>query len=260
LWRIDADGVEPSWLFGTMHSDDPAVVSLPRAVQRAFAESEAVILEVRLDAGSLAAMTSSLLLSDGATLEAIVGPELYRRTLEVMADQGYPEMVVAGMKPWAVAVTLMTPPTETGLVLDHVLYQQAVASGKSVDGLESAAEQLALFDNLSRADQVALLRDTLDNLPDIRELLVQLKDAYLDRDLRRLQAINARSMRDSDPRLVATFRDKVIIGRNHRMAERMESRLREGNRFIAVGALHLPGEEGLLNLLVARGYRVTRVY
>jgi uncharacterized protein YbaP (TraB family) len=260
LWKIERAGVAPSYLFGTMHSDDPAIISLPGPVQQAFDRSRGVTLEVALDAQALVTMTAALLLADGTSLESIIGPELYRRTLQVMTAQGIPEMIVAGMKPWAVAVTLMTPVNENGVVLDHVLYQQAIATGKPVDGLETAAEQMALFDDLSQEDQVTLLRDTLDHLTEIQGLLVQLQDAYLARDLKRLQEINAASMQDSDPRLVETFTHKVIVERNHRMAQRMESRLSEGARFIAVGALHLPGEEGLLNLLVQRGYRVTRVY
>ena len=170
-------------------------------------------------------------------------------------------MMVDRMKPWAVAVTLMTPPGETGVVLDLHLYQRAVAAGKPVDGLETPLEQLSVFDELSESDQVALLKDTLDNLPDVQDMLDDLKNAYLARDLARLAAINSDdSMRDSDPQLVARFTDKLITRRNHRMAERMQSRLRSGGRFIAVGALHLPGRDGLLRLLSQQGYTLTRVY
>ena len=80
------------------------------------------------------------------------------------------------------------------------------------------------------------------------------------RDLVRLTAINDAAMRDSDPQLVARFTNKLITRRNHRMAERMQSRLRSGGRFIAVGALHLPGRDGLLRLLSQQGYTLTRVY
>ena len=169
-------------------------------------------------------------------------------------------MLVANMKPWAVAVMLMTPAGNNGVVLDHVLYQSAVAAGKKVHGLETVAEQMGLFDDLSHKDQIALLEDTLDNLDIIGQMLDELLIAYLDRDLKRLLELNEASMRDSDPLLAETFNRKVIVERNYRMAERMQSRLREGQQFIAVGALHLAGKEGLLNLLVERGYRLSRVY
>lgn len=260
LWKIQRGGSASSYLFGTMHSDDPQVVELPVPVQRAFDESSGVTMEIVLDAQSLLGMATALLMTDGTTLESLVGRSLYQRSVEVLSSYGIPEMMVANMKPWAVAVTLMTRPAESGVVLDQVLYQQAVASGKKVDGLETVAEQIGLFDGLSKREQIRLLEDTLDNLDDIRRMLDQLQIAYLNRDLKRLVEINEASMRDSDPQLAETFNRKMIIERNHRMAERMQSRLREGKRFIAVGALHLPGEEGLLNLLSEQGYRLTRVY
>ena len=68
------------------------------------------------------------------------------------------------------------------------------------------------------------------------------------------------ALRDGDPKFAAVFNQRIILDRNKRMAERMESRLHEGGRFIAVGALHLPGKEGLLELLEQRGYRLTRLY
>lgn len=260
LWRIEPPGSTPSYLFGTMHSDDPGVVDLAAPVQQAFDQAEAVTLEVTLDAQSLAALTRALLISDGSSLDALVGSSLFERAVEAMAGHGVPDTVVAGMKPWAVAVTLMTPPDRSGMVLDHVLYQQALADGKPVDGLETVAEQVGVFDSLTQEEQVALLQDTLDHLPDIEGMLVDLRQAWLQRDLARLVAINEATMRDSDPQFAADFNQRIILERNQRMAERMESRLRKGGHFIAVGALHLPGEKGLLQLLEQRGYRVTKLY
>jgi hypothetical protein len=260
LWRVERAGVTPSYLFGTMHSDDPGVVKLPTPVQQAFDQAQSVTLEVVLDPRSLLAMTSALLMTDGNTLESLIGRRLYERTLEVMNARGIPEILVANMKPWAVAVTLMTPPGNNGVVLDHVLYQGAVAAGKKVHGLETVAEQMGLFDGLSRKDQITLLEDTLDNLDTVAQMLDELQAAYLDRDLKRLMELNEASMRDSDPLLAETFNRKVIVERNYSMAERMQPRLREGQQFIAVGALHLAGKEGLLKLLSERGYRLSRIY
>jgi len=202
LWKIQGGGAAPSYLFGTMHSEDPEVVRLPTAVQQAFDKSRGLTLEVVLDPQSLLAMTSGFMLGDGSTLESHIGASLYKRVVSAMAVYGMPEMVVSTMKPWAVAVTLMTPPGETGVVLDLHLYQRAVAAGKPVDGLETPLEQLSVFDELSESDQVALLKDTLDNLPDVQDMLDDLKNAYLARDLARLAAINDAAMRPAAGRAV----------------------------------------------------------
>jgi uncharacterized protein YbaP (TraB family) len=260
LWKIERGDAAPSYLFGTMHSEDPDVLRLPAEVQHAFDRSDGLTLEVVLDAASLLSMTTAFMLTDGSSLESHIGSRLYKRAVAAMAEQGMPEMVIAGMKPWAVAVTLMTPPTRTGQVLDLVLYQRAIAAGKPVEGLETALEQMAVFDQLSKSDQVSLLEDTLDNLDSIEQMLGELKEAYLARDLKRLVEISDASMRTSDPGLVERFNARLIVERNHRMADRLQSGLQSGRQFVAVGALHLPGDEGLLNLLDKRGYRITRLY
>jgi uncharacterized protein YbaP (TraB family) len=260
LWRIEGPGAAASYLFGTMHSDHPEVVELAPPVQRAFERADGLTLELALDPQSLLSLTAALLMTEGRSLESLLGADLFVRAVEAMAGHGIPEVLVANMKPWAVAVTLMTPPAQSGVVLDHVLYQKALADGKPVDGLETVTEQVALFDDMAVEEQIALLRDTLDHLADIDSMLIELRRAWLQRDLAKLMEINEHSMRDTDPQLAAAFNQRIIIDRNRLMAERLESRLREGNRFIAVGALHLPGRNGLLELLSQRGYRVTRLY
>lgn len=260
LWLIEKPGTQPSHLFGTMHIEDPEVVKLPASVQDAFDQAGGVTLEVVLDPQSLLAMATAFMLTDGSTLESHIGARLYSRSVKAMEAHGMPEMMVAQMKPWAVAVTLMTPPPETGVVLDLMLYQQAMAQGKPVAGLETPMEQMSLFDSFSESDQVAMLKDTLDNLDELPRLFAELKAAYLDRDLARLVEVSDDSMSDNNPQLVDAFNRKLIVERNHRMAERMQPLLKGGRQFVAVGALHLPGEDGLLQLLSERGYTVTAVY
>ena len=83
--------------------------------------------------------------------------------------------------------------------------------------------------------------------------------AYLNRDLSALLALNEK-YKLQDARVYNAMMDRLLVRRNANMAERMRVRLKEGNAFIAVGALHLPGETGMLRLLSAAGYHVTRVY
>jgi uncharacterized protein len=260
LWRLERPGAAASYLFGTIHSDDPVVAKLALPVQHAFDRSEAVILEVALDAQTVQSLSAAMLMTDGDTLESVLGADLYRRAVAAMQQQGIPETVVARMKPWAVAVTLMMPPSDSGVVLDQLLYEDAIAAHKQVRGLETVAEQMALFDGLSQQDQITLLEDTLDYLPEIEHELAELLQAWRERDLGRLVSISETYLQRGDPRLATMFNQRVIVDRNHRMADRLLPHLRNGRCFIAVGALHLPGEQGLLNLLEQRGYKVTRLY
>jgi uncharacterized protein YbaP (TraB family) len=103
---------------------------------------------------------------------------------------------------------------------------------------------------------VALLRDAVDQFAGIDALNAELLAAYTRQDLAAMMALNEAAMATGDPRLAREFQRRLIVDRNHRMAERMEPYLRQGGAFVAVGALHLPGDQGLIRLLEQRGYSV----
>jgi uncharacterized protein len=260
LWRIDKPGAAASHVFGTMHSEHPDIVTLPEPVHEALTAATGVTLEMVMDPKTLAQVTDSMMITKGPDLPELVGAALYRQAVQAMSSQGVPEHALRGMKPWAVATSLMLPKSNTGLFLDRVLYLEALAKGKQVEGLETAAEQMAVFDSLSAAEQVKLLEDALKQLPRVEETHAQLREAYLRRDLQALMDISEASLRDNDPELAQRFNERVIVERNQRMAERMQAGLKRGNTFFAVGALHLPGEAGILELLRRQGYRVSVVY
>ena len=260
LWEISKTGQVPSYLFGTIHSEDPEVVDLPAPVRQAFDASNSVVLEMLMDSETMMYSSTVMLMLDGRSLSDVLGMPLYKQVAEAIVSHGIPELVLNRMKPWAAAVTLSTPALETGQVLDLVLYQDALQQEKQVYGLETVREQLDLFDSLPESDQVTLLKDAVDNLPELDAMHAELLAAYKQRDLDGLLAINEASMQAGDQRLAKDFQRRVIVDRNHRMAERMQQYLQQGKAFVAVGALHLPDEEGLLNLLEQQGHTVRRVY
>ena len=260
LWELSKTGQQPAYLFGTIHSEDPAVVELPATVKQAFDASNSVVLEMLMDTDTMRYSSAAMLMLDGRSLSDMIGMPLYKKVSAAIASRGIPELVLNRMKPWAAAVTLSTPALETGQILDLVLYQEALQQDKAVYGLETVQEQLDLFDSMSESDQVTLLRDAVDKFPELDALHAELLEVYKQRDLEGLLAINETSMQAEDQRLAKEFQRRVIDDRNHRMAERMQPYLRQGKAFVAVGALHLPGEQGLLNLLEQQGYTVRRVY
>ena len=259
LWEISHPGASPAYLFGTIHSEDPGVLDLAPAVERAFASSREVILEANLDPYAMAAGGASMLITDGPSLSEIVGKDLFDRAAEALQTRGIPEVVAEHLKPWAVATALSMPAPETGRVLDLVLFQRAQAAGKPLHGLETIAEQLAVFEGMSLDDQVALLRDAVEQFDRIGPMQSELLDAYKRQDLAAMMAINESALATGDPRLAEAFQRRLIVERNHRMADRMEPYLQQGGVFVAVGALHLPGEEGLIRQLEQRGYTVRAV-
>lgn len=260
LWKIERAGQAPSHVFGTIHSEDSRVLNLPKPVQSAFDQSRFYVMEAVLDANAMQAMMGAMMYGDGRTLQQALPPATYQKTVAAMAGYGLPEPALQLMKPWAIAVTLSMPKPKSGMVLDLVLMQKAAEGGKQTAGLETVEEQLGIFDQLSPGEQTIMLEDTLKLLPQMERILADLHAAYLARDLTRLVRISDEMQAKGNRELGKKVMPLLIDARNRHMVERMETHLKQGNAFVAIGALHLPGETGVLKLLAQKGYRVSAVY
>lgn len=260
LWKIERPGQAPSYVFGTIHSEQASVLNLPQPVQSVFDGSKTYVMEALLDEGALSTMSASMLFDDGHTLKEVLSAATYSKAVRAMNDYGLPEAGLLLLRPWAVAITLSTPKPKTGLVLDLSLMQQATAQGKQTAGLETVEEQVGIFASLPMHEQVLLLEDALNQLSDIQQTFAALHKLYLARDLAGLQRLNAAQQSLGNQNLGQKLMLKLIDQRNRRMVMRMEPYFKAGQAFIAIGALHLPGDAGVLNLLAKKGYRVSAVY
>jgi uncharacterized protein YbaP (TraB family) len=108
------------------------------------------------------------------------------------------------------------------------------------------------------AQQLAILRDTLCHDDELKRQTERLLRLYLEGDLAGMMALNAQP--HEDEALFEAFMERTLYGRNRRWIGRLAPYLGQGRAFIAVGALHLPGDQGLLRLLEVQGYRVTAVH
>ena len=260
LWKIDNGDGGVSYLFGTIHSEDPSVSTLPAVVEKAFMDSDQLVLEVVLDTSMMIYTSKAMLFTDGNRLSSVLGQQLFREAASAMEERGIPERLLDRMKPWAVATALAMPEMRTGMFLDYVLYTRAQEEGMPIHGLETVQEQVGIFEDMSVEDQVAMLEETLQQRDLMEGIFTDLLQAYRARDLARLVRINEELMASGNRKLAEDLRARLINERNYRMADRLSAYLGAGNVFVAVGALHLPGEEGILRLLDKRGYTVTAVY
>lgn len=238
------------------------MTSLPPAVARELDQARSLTLEAGLDPASVLVLADRMVFDDGRDLPGVAGAELFSRAARLTAGLGLPEPMLRLFKPWAVAMLLSVPPQDPSNVLDLVLARLAAEKGKPVHELESMDEQISVFEGMSQQDQVALLRQAVDEYERMPRLIGRVVDAYLARDLAGISRISQESVGtgEDERRLNEVFTRRLLHERNVRMAERAEPRLREGGAFIAVGALHLYGSGGVLSLLERRGWHVTRVY
>ncbi len=273
LWRIEnADG-EASWLFGTMHMTDPRVVTLTAGAQRAFDAADLVVIETT-DVLDEAKMTAALMkrpelmmFTDDGSLSALI-PEADRDAVaSALAERGIPLSSVNKMKPWIIAAMVSLPACELErkaegtAVLDQKLASDAVAAGKEIAGLETAESQLEAMASLPMAFHVDGLVETLrlgDRIDDVMETLIQL---YLAGDTGMFWPFFGAVLPESeeDPGSYAEFQETMVSSRNRGMVEHAMPMIAEGGAFIAIGALHLPGEDGVVALLRDAGLKVEAI-
>ena len=258
LWQISRDGIPRGYVFGTIHVDDKAVVDLPDAVRDSLDGSRAFVMETLPDMQDTLDFSTAMFFLDGTRLDELVSPGVFEKTVDILENYNLSGEMVSIMKPWA-AYIIMSYPADMGMVLDFQLLERARRNGAEVAGLESYQEQLDIFGNLPLDDQARILTDTVCHYERVTADLDVMKSLYLERDLEGLYVYSQRYAFD-DNTVYDEVAERLISGRNRLMAERMGAWLEAGGAFIAVGAMHLPGEEGVLNLLEERDFTVTRIY
>jgi len=259
LWKIERPGTEPSYLFGTLHLENQRVVELPTPVERVFSQARSFTTEVVMHPAARAVYADSIYLPADKKLREYLDGALYDRLVE-LSEKRYQisEEVLSSLKPWVVFTYLSRPRPVTGRTLDNVLEELAMKQRKSVHGLETIEEIVHAMDTLPMDDQIAILEDSICNYDTIVTQWSELIELYLQRDLAGLLALNERP--HDDEALFDALMERTLYQRNLRMVERMQDPLKEGGAFFGVGALHLPGERGLLSLLQSRGYSVSVVF
>jgi hypothetical protein len=266
LWRVERADAAPSHVFGTMHTADRQVVALPQAVKDTLDGAGSLVLEIIMTDQVRGELAQAMILPEGQGLNAIVGTERFERVLDAGARYGIPSAQLQILKPWALTMFFSLPPSEFlrqtagGVPLDQVLEDSARKRGTALHGIETPAEQIAIVAELPEPTQLALLDAAIDTNPRIESIFEAMKTAYLNRDLNALHRLADEMSEGSDQDLQKLFLERMVDTRNERMVGRIAARLAEGNAFVAVGALHLSGERGILRLLEKQGYRVARVY
>lgn len=282
LWVVE--GKPRVFLFGTIHLPDARLMKWPPVLEEAFAQSDAVRTELKMDAASQMNLQKEMmsigLLEDGKKLDEVVGAEAWRR---IEKRLGMTAMVAKNLKPWLVYMMLIAgevqkqyaedgdgAPHKAEAALDVLLYNKAEGRSLDVGGLETALEQMNVFTRLTLEEQVTLLKDALDDLDKGDEVDTSGGEDMLEVLLRHYLKGEAEPMM----RLMeAEYSNETAIGkklakglltdRNVRMTDRILTFTKEHPEktlFVAVGTAHMPGKDGIVKLLEQRGHRVTRLH
>ncbi|MFM4648152.1 TraB/GumN family protein [Aeromonas bivalvium] len=247
------------WLLGSIHAAQASIYPLPDAIERAWAQSRALVLEVNMAAipvDEWQQVASLTRLPPGRTLANEIPPALYRRTQEAASRLGLPPASLDGLQPWFAAISL----TQRALVkspfsgeygIDQHFANRAAQGGKPVQGLETLTEQLGYLASVAE-HQDLMLAATLDELPELDTSFAAILAAWQDGDEARLIALLKEEM--APPALQQWLEQTLLARRNHDWLRRLPALPAES--FVVVGALHLYGEQGLLALLEGAGWRI----
>jgi uncharacterized protein YbaP (TraB family) len=274
FWKIEKDGVRPSWLLGTMHVTDPRVLVLPPGAQTAHDAADTIVIESdeildeKKAALALLARPELTMFTDGTTIDKLLSPEDYKRLEDGLRQRGIPLAAVSRMRPWMISSAVALPACEIARkakgaqFLDQKIAADAVAEGKRVKGLETLAEQLQAMADLPVDFHLKSLIETLELGDKMSDVVETMTDLYLSGDIGMtmpmLKTVSPEGGEEGGD--YAAFEQRVILDRNKVMAERAAPILAGGNVFMAVGALHLPGNDGLVELLRRQGFTVTAVH
>ncbi|MEZ5852961.1 MAG: TraB/GumN family protein [Hyphomicrobiaceae bacterium] len=272
LWRVTTAKGAVSHLFGTVHISDARVNALSPPTEKALGEARVVALEIAdmspANIGkAMAGLRSMLVYRNGASLRNVLSAEEQVQAARAIEKIGMPAETLGVLRPWVVMMSLALSDCErartaSGLAsLDTRIEKRARAQGLRVTGLETVRDQISAMAAAPDGDQVTMLRASLKlhaRSDDVLETLVQ---RYLQRKLHLVMPIQEELWRQVDFPIAAfaSFQEAVISKRNVRMRDAALPLIAEGGAFIAVGALHLPGRDGLVALLRKAGHTVEAV-
>lgn len=271
LWKVDAGGQKPSYLFGSIHIPSPSLTNLAPSVERVLQGADAVYCELAFDDATVLKIAQSSMGSK-RLLSQTLPPELYART-EAELRRVVPGFKLAALERaeiWTVGFALamleyqVRYPRVTPL--DLLLFQRAKAAGKATGGLETAEEQLEAMNSFTAAEQVEMLRATLDDMDAMRRQgqspVERLLAAYRAGSAEAVDREVSRSLERCSPALQKRFEQSLLLTRNRRMADRIAEKVRGSpdKKFLfVVGAMHGLGQNSVVDLLAKAGLKVERV-
>ena len=265
LWKVDSES-STVYILGSIHVADQELYPLDNAIETAFDQSQNLAVEFDIVGADQSYMTKLLMqkgaYSGGETLHDNIPKSLYKQADEILEDMGGDIFLFNTFEPWVVAMTIeeliMKEYGYTGEYgIDKHFLNMAHDEGKDIIELESAEFQITLFDELSNDLQVFLLQDIVENLPTKKEL-EKLYDAWEEGDSLEMEALIMEGVEDS-PEL-QMINKKLLDERNFLMVEKIEGFLQNDETyFVVVGAGHLIGENGIINLLKGKGYTPTQL-
>lgn len=256
LWQVSGkDLKEPSYIFGTFHLMCKADIKFSETLKKAITGSHEVYMELDMDDPST--MLSGLLfmnMKDGKKLKDFYTADEYKKVETYFKDSiGVPMMMLQSIKPYFLAAMLypkmMNCKTASGV--EEELMKIAKENKKEIKGLETMQFQASVFDSIPYDWQAKELLKNIDSFSVYKKEFDTMMFQYKNQQLLEMEKLIAKSEFGGEK-----FNDLLLAKRNMNWVAQLKNILNKESVFVAVGAGHLVGEKGLLNLLKKEGYTV----
>ncbi len=243
FWKLKAPNGLTHYLFGTIHTDENRIITFLPIVKQSLDASDLLVVEIASDDHA-----KNLFMSNHSLTSDLNEAELNQIKKLSEFHVMYFENVIR-MKPWLLAIIFDSPKPSSEFNQDFLLMSMASDLDKDVTGIESSQEHFAIMDSLSLDDQLVMLRSVLkktekERLADYRLLMKE----YLLADLYRIRKTDEElTGKLLPPDLWAKMKIQLMDERNKKMVTKIKELSKDKQLFIAVGASHLAGQDGLLN-------------
>ena len=263
-WRVTGEDTGELLLLGSIHYLRQEDYPLPSNIDELYQQADTLVMELDLDDLDTLSVENLFVeagtLPPGSSLQTVLTPAVYELAETRSAEFGLDLAFATRLEPWLVAITLM----DLGMNalgfnasrgLEQHLLRRATSDGKQVLGLETLEDQIHVFDQLSIKEQEALLLQTLNEIDSADDAMDELLNAWRDGRVNTLAN-----------ELTANFEDfpilyrHLVIDRNERWLDPLRQLLETGERYlVVVGALHLVGDDSVIELLQHQGLSVIEI-
>jgi len=261
LWRITGNGLaKPSYLFGTIHMLCADDIQLSDSLKNAIQSSDKVYLELDMDNifEMLGAM-GKMKMNDDTTLQDLLTKDEYAKVKKYFNEKGgmIPFSMLETFKPMLAMSTMIEKSMncDNMIAMEQLIMEEAKGGSKEVKGLETVNYQMSIFDSIPYKLQAKQLVKFIDEGSDGgSKELEEMTNAYRNQELKKLE-----EMIKDDHSGLASFNNILLYNRNYAWVAKLEKLLPKNSLVVAVGAGHLPGDKGVIQLLRKAGYKVEPV-
>ncbi len=257
LYKVEGNGIQESYLFGTIHIMPNKDFEMKEKVSNAFKESELIVLELDMDDPMMQLeMMKHMSMKDGMTLDKLFSEKDYKLLdKELIASSGVGIAMFNSMKPFIVMSMMLTKYLgDQPASFEGTFVQMAAEQKKEIIGLETVEEQMSVFDKISYQTQADEIVELLNEEEETKKLFNDMIKRYKEEDVEGLYQLMQESHDGSEEEF-----DHLLHNRNENWIPKIGEMAKDKKVFFGVGAGHLGGEKGVIFLLTKAGYKVTAV-